>query len=213
MAVDVKICGLSTPEAVAAAVGGGARFLGLVFFPASPRAVTPDQAADLIGAVPRCIVRVGLFVDADDETLAATLARVEIDLIQAHGAEPPARIAAIRQRFRRPVMKAIAVADAEDLAAVRTYDGIADRLLFDARPPPGATRPGGNARTFDWSVLAGWTGRCPWMLAGGLTADSLAEAVSVSGATAVDVSSGVETAPGVKSVPLITRFLARAAQL
>lgn len=213
MTVDVKICGLSTLETVQAAVNGGARFVGLVFFPPSPRAVTLDQAVALAAAVPPGITRVGLFVDPNDATLATTLARVDLDMIQAHGRESPQRIAAIRAMFGRPVMKALAIGEPGDLITARAYDAVADRLLFDARPPPGATRPGGNAQAFDWTLVSAWTGTTPWMLAGGLTAETVGDAVAASGATAVDVSSGVETSPGVKSLERITAFLERARSL
>lgn len=212
MAVDVKVCGLTTPEAVRAATAGGARFIGLVFFPPSPRAVTIEAAAALAALAPPHVIRVGLFVDAEDERIAQVLAAVPLDLLQLHGQETPERVAATRARFGRPVMKAIALETAEDLAAVAVYQAVADWLLFDARPPRGAVLPGGNARPFDWSLLAGRHWTRPWMLAGGLDADNLATAVAISGARTVDVSSGIEDAPGRKSPAKIEAFL-KAARL
>ncbi|BBK34977.1 N-(5'-phosphoribosyl)anthranilate isomerase [Allostella sp. ATCC 35155] len=214
MAVAVKICGLSRPEAVAAAVAGGAAFVGFVFYPRSPRAVTPDEAGQLAAAVPAGIVRTGLFVDADDEAIAATLAAAPLDLLQLHGDETPERVAAIRAHFGRSVMKVLPIAEEEDVAAADRYLAVVDRLMFDAKPPrrPGAL-PGGNGLAFDWRLLAGRSWPVPWMLAGGLTAATLAEAVRLTGAPAVDVSSGVEDAPGVKSVAKIAAFLAAARAL
>ena len=207
MTLAVKICGLKTPETVTAAVNGGASFVGFVFFPRSPRAITPSEAAHLGTYVPKSVPRVGLVVDADDEALRTIVATAGLDMLQLHGSELPGRVAVVRNVFGLPVMKAIPIAEPGDVAKARAYETVADRLLFDAKPPTGADRPGGNARPFDWSLMAGTTWRVPWMLAGGLTANTLAEAVHVSGATAVDVSSGVEDAPGVKSVDRILAFL------
>lgn len=214
MAVAVKICGLNRPEAVAAAVAGGAAFVGFVFYPRSPRAVTPAEAGRLAAGVPAGIVRTGLFVDADDDMIAATLAAAPLDLLQLHGDETPERVAAIRARFGRSVMKVLPIAEEEDVAAADRYLAVVDRLMFDARPPrrPDAL-PGGNGLAFDWRLLAGRSWPVPWMLAGGLTAATLAEAVRLTGAPAVDVSSGVEDAPGVKSVAKIAAFLAAARAL
>ncbi len=213
MTVNVKICGLSTADAVAAAVDGGAALVGFVFFAASPRAVTPIEAKDLSANVPKSVTRVGLVVDADDATLADILAEAPLDLLQLHGDETPERVAEIKARFDLPVMKAVGIGSAADVARAREYEDAADRLMFDARPPEGAERPGGNALAFDWELIrdAGW--RRPWVLAGGLTAANLAQAVAISGADTVDVSSGVEAAPGVKSLAKIREFLAVAAGL
>lgn len=203
----VKVCGLSTRETVDAAVAGGAAFVGLVFFPPSPRAVTPDEAAALAAPLPDDVRSVALMVDPDDglvETVARVLAP---DLIQLHGQETPARVAAIRAKTGTPVMKAIHVTEAADLEATAGYEDVADWLIFDARPPKGATLPGGNGRPFDWTLLAGRVTTLPWMLSGGLTAETLAEAVRVTGAATVDVSSGVESTPGVKDVRRIRAFL------
>ena len=210
--VQAKICGLSTAETVAAAVDGGAAFVGFAFFAKSPRAVTPPQAAPLIVAVPAAVTPVGLFVDADDDAVAAGAA-AGVKMLQLHGAESPDRVADVKQQFGLPVMKVLAVATAADLEQADAYAGVADWLMFDAKPPPGATRPGGNAVPFDWSILKGWTSPLPWMLAGGLDVDNVAAAVAQTGATCVDVSSGVEDAPGVKNPAKIAAFLARVTAL
>lgn len=207
MGVDVKICGLSTPEAVKAAAAGGARYIGFVFFPPSPRFVKPAVAAELGGYANGDIVRVGLTVDAADAALADIVADARIDRLQLHGLESPERVAEVRRRFGLPVIKALPIAGPDDVAAARAYEEVADMLLFDARPPAGADRPGGNALSFDWRLLAEAAWRAPWMLAGGLTAANLTEAVRQSGAGTVDVSSGVEDQPGVKNVLKIQEFL------
>ena len=215
MPVEAKICGINSPEALSAALGGGARFVGLVFYPPSPRAVTPEAAAGLARRVPAGVTKVGLFVDPDDDLLSGTLGRVALDLLQLHGAEAPRRVAEIRARFGLPVMKAVKVAKAADLDPAEAYLGVADRLLFDAKAPAAMTDalPGGNALAFDWRLLSGRTWSKPWMLSGGLDPDNLAEAVRISGARAVDVSSGVEERPGVKSAERIAAFLAAAREL
>jgi phosphoribosylanthranilate isomerase len=211
MTVAAKICGLASEAAVAAAVEGGAAYVGFVFYPPSPRAVTPERAAALCRAVPAGVARVGLFVDADDAAIAAVLAAAPLDLLQFHGHESPARVAAAKRRFGRPVMKAIAVAAAEDVAAAAEYEAAADLLLFDAKPPRRADAlPGGNGLAFDWRLIAGRSWRLPWMLSGGLTAALLPEAVAISGARIVDVSSGVERRPGDKDPAKIRAFLAAA---
>jgi len=209
MAIQVKICGINSRPALAAAIEGGAAFIGLVFYPPSPRCVDLDQAAALAAAVPDGVVRTGLLVDADDAAIAAILKRVPLDMLQLHGGESPARVRDIRARFGRPVMKVVKVAGAEDVGAADAYGGAADRLLFDAKPPKGmlGALPGGNAVSFDWHLLAGRRWPLPWMLSGGLTAGNVAEAAAVSGAPAVDVSSGVEDRPGVKNPEKIRAFL------
>jgi len=207
MSVQVKICGLNDPLAVAAAVEGGCDLVGVVFFPKSPRAVTPERAAELLDAVPRRIKRVGLFVEPDDRLLDQVLGRVRLDLVQLHGKETPERVETVRTGWGLPVMKAIGISVATDFDRVRAYLDVADRLMFDAKPPAGADRPGGNARAFDWTLLAGRKWRLPWMLAGGLTARNVAGAIKRSGARAVDVSSGVESAPGVKDPKKIASFI------
>jgi len=213
MSIDAKICGLTSAEGIATAARHGARFVGFVFYPPSPRHLTTDQAARLAVLAPPGITKVGLFVDPDDDLLAATLAKVPLDLLQLHGKESPERVAQVKQRFGKPVMKSIAVAAESDLAAAPRYYGVADRLLFDAKPPRDAVAPGGNGLAFDWELLGGRRWPLPWMLSGGLTADNLGEAVRTTHATAVDVSSGVERAPGVKDPDKITAFLARARAL
>ncbi len=207
MAVEVKICGLRDEEAVAAAVEGGADYLGVVFFPPSPRNIEPAAAAEILDGVPEGIVKVGLFVDPDDAFLYGVLQHVRLDLLQFHGKESPERLARVRLETGLPVMKACPVADLEDLDKARAYEAVADRLLFDAKPPKGATRPGGNALAFDWTLLKGATFSLPWMLAGGLDVSNIQQAVAMSGAQTVDVSSGVESAPGIKDPKLIKDFL------
>lgn len=215
MSVDAKICGINSAPALEAAAAGGARFVGFVFYPHSPRALDVEAAAALVGRVPRGITRVGLFVDESNETLDSILRRVPLDMLQLHGQETPARIAEIRRRFGRPVMKAIKVAAAADLETAAPFDGTADWLLFDAKAPPQMTGalPGGNALSFDWELLAGRRWNRPWMLSGGLNAGNLAEAVRVTGAPVVDVSSGVEDRPGAKSPAKIAEFLKLARNL
>jgi phosphoribosylanthranilate isomerase len=208
MTVAAKICGLSSEAAVAAVVAGGAAFVGFVFYPPSPRSVTPARAGELCAAVPASVKRVGLFVDADDAAIATVLAAARLDILQFHGGESPERVAEAQRRFARPVMKAIAIAGPEDVAAASRYEGAADMLLFDAKPPRRADAlPGGNGLAFDWQLIAGREWQLPWMLSGGLTAEVLAEAIRISGATAVDVSSGVERRPGDKDLDKIRAFL------
>ena len=213
MAVGVKICGLSDEAGVSAAVDGGAAMVGFVFFPPSPRSVTVERAAELTKTVPDSIIRVGLVVDADDEWLGEIAANAGIDLLQLHGDETPERVRDIRERFGLPVMKVVPVLEAEDVAAADKFQDAADRLMFDAKPPVGASRPGGNARAFDWSLLSGIDSRLRWILAGGLTAQNVAEAVKISRAAFVDVSSGVEDAPGRRSPEKIRAFLKAAVTL
>jgi len=213
MSIDAKICGLTSAEGVATAARHGARFVGFVFYPPSPRHLTVDEAARLAVLVPAGITKVGLFVDPDDDLLAATLAKVPLDLLQLHGRESPERVIQVKQRFGKPVMKSIAVAAESDLAVAPRYCGCADRLLFDAKPPKDAVAPGGNGLVFDWQLLGGRRWPLPWILSGGLTAGNLGEAVRTTHATAVDVSSGVERAPGVKDPDKIMAFLARARAL
>ncbi|MEI9983259.1 MAG: phosphoribosylanthranilate isomerase [Aliidongia sp.] len=208
MSLAVKICGLSTPETVEAAVAGGASYVGFVFYPKSPRHVTPARVVDLARAVPGRVQRCGLFVDPDDVLLDQVLSAVPLDLLQLHGRETPERCAALRERYRRPVMKAVSIASAGDVARAESWIGAVDLLLFDAKPPssPDAL-PGGNGVAFDWRLLAGRSWPLPWMLSGGLNAGNLREAVRATSAPAVDVSSGVETSPGIKTPALIREFL------
>lgn len=206
MSVQAKICGLSEPESVRTAVAAGAAYVGLVFYPPSPRNVTAKQACGLASLARAPVKKVGLFVDPDDATLAAVTMQVALDLIQLHGRETPERVAAVRAGFSVPVMKAIKVGSAEDVEAARAFEDAADLLLFDAKAP-GARLPGGTGQSFDWTLLAGRTWRKPWMLSGGLDAANVAEAVRVTGARIVDVSSGVESAPGRKDPAAIRAFL------
>ena len=209
MNVAAKICGVSRPADIDCAASGGASHVGFVFYPRSPRNLTPDQAGALAAATPAGITTVALFVDPDDAALDAVLHRARIDLLQLHGGESPERIADIKRRTGVRVMKAINISVAADLAAATPYLGVADQLLFDAKAPPTleGAMPGGNAVSFDWALLAGRSWPCPWMLSGGLNPDNVADAIRVSGAPAVDVSSGVETAPGVKDPDRIKAFL------
>lgn len=208
--VRVKICGLRSAVQVAAAVDAGAAYLGFVFFARSPRAVTPQIAARAVAAAPAGVARVALLVDADDATISAILDAAPMDMLQLHGQETAARIAEIRARFGLPVMKAVGVATHADLAALERYGAVADQLLVDAKPPPGAERPGGNALAFDWNLIAGRRWPVPWMLAGGLSVANVARAVTLTGARQVDVSSGVERAPGDKDPALMAAFVAAA---
>lgn len=214
MGVQVKICGINSPEAMTAAVEGGARYVGLVFYERSPRYVPPETAAQLSRLAPTGVRVVGLFVEPDDLFLERIVTAVPLDMIQLHGEEEPGRVAEIRAAYSIEVMKAVKVADAADLDRAASYEPVADRLLFDAKPPKGvASLPGGNGLSFDWSLLRGRAWSRPWMLSGGLSAGNLADAVRETGATAVDVSSGVEDRPGHKSPARITDFLKRAQAL
>ncbi len=208
--IRVKICGLSTPETVAAAVGAGAAYIGFVFFEKSPRAVSHAAAAALAAEVPAGVAKVGLVVDASDAALNALIASVPLDMLQLHGSETPERVTEVKARSGLPVMKAVGVAESADLAALDAYAGVADQLLVDAKPPKRADLPGGNGLAFDWRLLDGRRWAVPWMLAGGLTPGNVAPALRLTGARQVDVSSGVERAPGEKDVGLIRSFLASA---
>jgi phosphoribosylanthranilate isomerase len=215
MSLAVKICGLSTPEAVDAAVAHGAGFVGFIFYPPSPRNVTPETAGALARHVPASVRKVGVFVDPGDELLEAVLGLVSLDMLQLHGGETPARVAAVKRRFGRPVMKAIPVAGAGDLETAGRFEDVADWLLFDAKPPrlaPGIL-PGGNGLSFDWALMAQRSASVPWMLSGGLDVGNLAAAARLSGAGTVDVSSGVESAPGRKDLAKIRAFLEQARDL
>lgn len=207
MSVDAKICGLSTAETLDAAVTGGARWVGFVTYPRSPRHISTDVLRTLGARVPPHVGRVGLFVDADDALLDERLASGALDLLQLHGGETPERLAAIKARTGKPVMKVIKVATPADVErGIAAYANVADRLMFE---PAEGLLPGGNGKPFDWTILSGRKVPLPWMLAGGLTPDNVAQAVRVTGARTVDVSSGVEAARGVKSVELIRAFLDR----
>lgn len=203
----VKICGLRDAQSVHAAVQAGAAYVGFVFFERSPRALSIAQAAQLGALVPPGVAKVALTVDADDATLDALTAGVPLDMLQLHGSESPARVTQVRARYGLPVMKAVGVAGPDDLTALESYARVADQLLVDAKPPAGAVLPGGNGLAFDWRLIAGRRWPVPWMLAGGLTAGNVADAVRLTGARQLDVSSGVESAPGVKDVSLIRAFI------
>ena len=210
MDVRVKICGLREEAHVAAAVEAGARYVGFVFFAKSPRNVTAGTAARLAATVPPGVAKVALVVDATDAELDAMVAAVPLDMLQLHGNESPDRVAGIRARFGLPVMKAVGIAGPEDVEKIALYGKVADQILVDAKAPKGAAVPGGNGLAFDWTLIARKYWPCPWMLAGGLTPDNVAEAIRLTGARQVDVSSGVELAPGVKDAGLIRAFVATA---
>jgi len=201
----IKICGINTLTALDAVIAQRVDHAGLVFFPPSPRNVSLAQAADLAARSGSHISRVGLFVEADDETIAAAVAAGKLDILQLHGKETPDRAAQLRARFGLPVWKAVSVASAGDIEKADSYRGAADLILFDAKTPKG-TLPGGMGLTFDWSLLAGWRNRAPWGLAGGLNPDNVAEALRVTGAPLLDASSGVESEPGHKDPDRITAF-------
>jgi phosphoribosylanthranilate isomerase len=207
--VTAKICGLSTPETLDAAIAGGASHVGLMFFAPSPRNLSFEAAARLAERVPDHVSRVGVFVDPDDGLLAAAITAGKLDAVQLHGATP-ARAAVIRSRI--PVWVAIAVKTRADLDQAVNYREAADKILFDAKTPDGASRPGGMGIRFDWSLLDGFRHLLPWALSGGLTPDNVAEAAARTGATLVDASSGLESAPGVKDVDKIAAFLKAVAQ-
>jgi len=205
-APQVKICGLRTAEALEAAIRARADHAGLVFFPPSPRNVSLPLAAELCERSQGRIGRIGLFVDPDEATLADALAAARLDVIQLHGKETPERAAQVRARFGLPVWKALPIASASDVARAHDYAGAVDRVLFDARTPPGSALPGGMGLSFDWNLVANWRGPVAWGLAGGLTPDNVAEAARLTGAPLVDTSSGVESAPGVKDVDKVAAF-------
>jgi phosphoribosylanthranilate isomerase len=208
--IGVKICGIRTPADLEAAIEAGASHCGLVFFPPSPRSLTPDEAARLVGQARGRVTLVALTVDADDALLVRIAGHVGADMIQLHGRESPERTASIRALTGRPVIKAISVAADGDAEKADAYAAAADLILFDAKPPRSATRPGGNGRSFDWHLLAAVKGRMPFALSGGLTPDNVAEAIAATHPVLVDVSSGVESGPGQKDALLIRRFVAAA---
>jgi len=207
MSLLVKICGLSTRETLDAALAAGADMVGFVFFPPSPRHISLETARELGQRAARRAVKVALTVDADDATLANIVETLRPDLLQLHGKETLARLRDIRAKFGLPVMKAIAVETAADLDRLPGYAAACERILFDARPPKDATRPGGLGAVFDWQLLRGLDPKLQFMVSGGLAADNVAEAVRVTRAGGVDVSSGVERAPGVKDPLMIEHFI------
>lgn len=208
--VAVKICGLTGPQDVVAAADAGARYVGFVFFPKSPRNVSVQQAKALAAEVPFGVAKVALTVNADDALLDEIKQNVAIDILQLHGSESVARVAQIKARTGLPVMKAIGISDADDLQKIVDYGRVADMLLVDAKPPKNADLPGGNGLAFDWRLLAGRKWAVPWMLAGGLTPDNVQQAIQLTGARQVDVSSGVESAPGVKDPAKVAAFVSAA---
>lgn len=210
MGLQAKICGLSTPETIDAAIAHGAAWLGFVFFPKSPRSITPEQAAALIARVPARVGKAAVLVDPDDALVARVL-EAGVTALQLHGDESPERIAGLR-RHKIELWKAVPVRTRADLDTARAYRGVADRILYDAKTPKG-TLPGGMGLRFDWKLLDGFAHPLPWALSGGLDAGNIAEAVRTTGAPLVDTSSGVESAPGVKNVDKIAAFLQAAARL
>jgi phosphoribosylanthranilate isomerase len=204
--MDIKICGLRTEEALAAALAGGASHVGFIFFPKSPRNIEPAEAGRLRRLAFGKAKAVAVTVDADDATLDAIVKAVAPDMLQLHGSESPARVAELKARYRLPVMKALSVREKSDLDRVADYVGVADRLMFDAKPPKGADLPGGNGVSFDWSLLARLDAGTDYLLSGGLNADNVAEALRAANPSGVDISSGVESAPGMKDVRLIEAF-------
>jgi phosphoribosylanthranilate isomerase len=215
MALTVKICGLKTPEALEVALESGADFTGFVFFPPSPRNLGLEAAKVLGAQVKGRAGKVALTVDANDETLRAIVDALKPDLLQLHGSETPERVATVRSRFGVPVMKVLPISERSDLSPIREFANVADRLMFDARPPQDATRPGGLGRKFDWTLLKGIDPKINYMLGGGLDAGNIAQALAITNAPGVDVSSGVERAPGEKDLDKIAEFIraARAAEL
>ncbi|MDQ2704246.1 MAG: phosphoribosylanthranilate isomerase [Pseudomonadota bacterium] len=206
MTLDIKICGLKTGEALEAALGHGASHVGFIFFAKSPRNIAPDEAGRLREAATGRAKAVAVTVDADDATLDAIVAAMRPDMLQLHGHETPERVSAVKARHGLPVMKAFSIRDAADLAATRPYRGVADRFLFDAKPPKEAELPGGNGVPFDWTVLAGLDPNVDYMLSGGLNAVNIGEALRLVSPAGIDISSGVESVPGVKDAALIEGF-------
>jgi phosphoribosylanthranilate isomerase len=207
MSLSVKICGLSTRETLDAALDAGADMVGFVFFPPSPRHLSLEAARELAPVVKRRAPKVALTVDADDATLREIVEALRPDILQLHGHETVARVVAIKRMFGLQVMKVLAVEKAVDLASLPAYAAASDRILFDARPPKGATRPGGLGAAFDWRLLENLDLKAPFMVSGGLTPDNVADAVRITRAGGVDVSSGVERAPGVKDIEMILKFV------
>ncbi len=207
MALTVKICGLTTPEALDAALESGADLVGFVFFPPSPRNLGLEAARILGAQVKGRAGKVALTVDANDETLLGIVEALRPDMLQLHGKETTERVVQVRTRFGLPVIKALPIAERADLSPIREYAQVSDRLLFDARPPKQATRPGGLGRRFDWTLLAGINPGVSYMLSGGLDAGNVAEALRITRAPGVDVSSGVESAPGIKDPERIREFI------
>ena len=208
--IRVKICGLTDPADIPAAIVAGASYLGFNFFPKSPRYLDLEAAAFMATSVPVGVGKVGLTVDADDATLDLLTTTVPLDFLQLHGKESPARVSEVKARYGLPVIKVVGISGPEDVTQIDFYGKVADQILVDAKPPKGADRPGGNAVAFDWKLIAGRRWPVPWMLAGGLNPDNVAEAIRLTGARQVDVASGVESAPGVKDAALMRAFIENA---
>ena len=204
--LDIKICGLKTDAALAAALAGGATHVGFIFFPKSPRNIAPPEAGRLRNLVGGKTKAVAVTVDADNAFLDTIVAEMRPDMLQLHGSETPERLAELKARYGLPVMKAISVREAADLAAIAPYIGVADRFLFDAKPPKGSELPGGNGVSFDWTILARLDADLDYMLSGGLNAANIGEAIRLANPPGLDISSGVESAPGVKDTALIEQF-------
>ena len=206
MRPDIKICGLSTAETVERAVARGATHIGFIFFEKSPRNIEPDIAGKLADAVRGMVKVVAVTVDADNDELDEIVDLLKPDILQLHGHETPERVLNIKAIYGLPVMKAFSIRDADDLAKIDPYIGIADRFLFDAKPPVGSDLPGGNGVSFDWTILRSLDGSIDYMLSGGLNKDNIAEALAETGARGIDASSGVESAPGIKDPAMIDAF-------
>lgn len=206
MTLDIKICGLKTDTAMAAALAGGASHVGFIFFAKSPRFVDPAEAGRLRQAAIGKAKAVAVTVDADDDFLDDIVARMQPDMLQLHGSETPVQVAELKTRYGLPVMKVLSVSEAADLERIRPYVGVADRLMFDAKPPKGSQLPGGNGVAFDWRILAGLDAGLDYMLSGGLNAANVGDALRLANPPGIDISSGVESAPGVKEPALIEQF-------
>lgn len=206
MKPDIKICGLKTEEAVERAVARGASHIGFIFFPKSPRNIEPAAAAELADRVRGQVKIVAVTVDADTDDLDEIVDQLKPDMLQLHGSESPERLLMLKAMYGLPLIKAFSIRDAQDLARIDPYIGVADRFLFDAKPPKGSELPGGNGVSFDWRLLQSLDGSVDYMLSGGLNKDNVASALALTGARAIDVSSGVESAPGIKDVGLIDAF-------
>lgn len=212
MKPDIKICGLKTPEAVERAVRRGASHIGFIFFEKSPRNIEPDLAGKLADAVRGSVKIVAVTVNADNDELDEIVDLLKPDILQLHGSESPERVLSVKALYGLPVMKAFSIRDADDLRRIEPYIGIADRFLFDAKPPVGSDLPGGNGVTFDWRLLRSLDDSVDYMLSGGLNKANIAEALRETGARAIDVSSGVESAPGVKDLQIMDEFFAAVAE-
>lgn len=206
MALDIKICGLKTDQAMAAALAGGASHVGFIFFAKSPRYVEPAEAGRLREAARGKALAVAVTVDASDAFLHEIVAKLQPDMLQLHGAETPERVAGVKARYGLPVMKALPLSEAADLERIKPFIGITDRFLFDAKPPKGSELPGGNGVAFDWRILVGLDGGVDYMLSGGLNAVNIGDALRLANPPGIDISSGVESAPGVKDPALIEQF-------